>query len=98
VVEKFEIYLKLKEIVKERELLISHELRTPLTVIRGFTELILDVNGGKLDASSFDALKIILRNVEKLECSIHNLEVLFKKISVLEKEEERVKFLCSIFK
>jgi PAS domain S-box-containing protein len=46
--------------------LVSHELRTPLTSIRGYTELLLDGEAGKLTSDQRQFLGVVERNAHRL--------------------------------
>ena len=46
--------------------LVSHELRTPLTSIRGYTELLLDGEAGKLTGDQRQFLGVVERNAHRL--------------------------------
>ncbi|HEU4448699.1 MAG TPA: PAS domain S-box protein [Gaiellaceae bacterium] len=46
--------------------LVSHELRTPLTSIRGYTELLLDGEGGALSDDQRQFLGVVERNAHRL--------------------------------
>ena len=46
--------------------LVSHELRTPLTSIRGYTELLLDGEAGKLTDDQRQFLGVVERNAHRL--------------------------------
>jgi PAS domain S-box-containing protein len=46
--------------------LVSHELRTPLTSIRGYTELLLDGEAGKLTEDQRQFLGVVERNAHRL--------------------------------
>jgi signal transduction histidine kinase len=78
-VEDYELHLKFRRLLKERELLVSHDLRTPLTVVKGFTELVLLSDKGHLTEFAREGLQIALRNINKLEQSIYHLEVLLEE-------------------
>jgi len=52
---------------------VSHELRTPLTMIRGYTELMLEGTLGPLADDQRDAVRVVLRNVERLHFMVDRL-------------------------
>ncbi len=45
---------------------ISHELRTPISTIHGYTEMLLSGSLGELNPSQESALKVMLRNLQRL--------------------------------
>lgn len=49
---------------------VSHELRTPLTAILGYSELMLSASLGRVSEAQERALKVVLRNGERLSRSI----------------------------
>jgi signal transduction histidine kinase len=53
--------------------LVSHELRTPLASIMGYTELLLEGQGGLLGKRQRDWLGIISQNADRLETLIDDL-------------------------
>jgi signal transduction histidine kinase len=79
------LFLTLKRLLEERERLISHALRTPLTVIRGFIELILSSERGKLPELAQEGLEIVIRNTKKLEQSVPRLEVILEEVATTKK-------------
>ncbi len=52
---------------------ISHELRTPLTHIRGYIELMVDDGLGPLNEHQTEAISVMQRSEDRLECLIENL-------------------------
>ena len=52
---------------------ISHELRTPLTHIKGYLDILSDLNLGPLTPLQMDAVNVILRSEERLEQLIDDL-------------------------
>lgn len=52
---------------------VSHELRTPLTSVRGYLELLDAGDLGPLSAHSARAVRIMTRNVERLDTLVENL-------------------------
>jgi signal transduction histidine kinase len=53
--------------------LVSHELRTPLTSIRGYLELVLDEEAGKLNAEQRRFLSAVERNSRRLQRLVGDL-------------------------
>jgi signal transduction histidine kinase len=76
------LFLTLKMLLEERERLVSHALRTPLTVIRGFVELILALERGKLPELAQEGLEIVIQNTKKLEQSVSRLEVILEEAAM----------------
>ena len=71
-----------RDVTQERELgrmktefvsQVSHELRTPLTAIKGFTELLLDGDAGRVNAEQQAYLDIVKANVDRLVALINDL-------------------------
>jgi signal transduction histidine kinase len=89
----FKYHHELKELRKSKDnfvSLISHELRTPLTSIKGFSEMLISEEAGKINDMQRDFLLTILTSAKKLEARIDNIIELssFKKsIAILNKEE-----------
>jgi signal transduction histidine kinase len=52
---------------------ISHELRTPLTHLRGYLELMIDLELGQLSAEQIKALEVMRKSEERLERLIEDL-------------------------
>jgi signal transduction histidine kinase len=52
---------------------ISHELRTPLTHLKGYMELLLAQDLGKLEIEQVQALKVMTRSTDRLERLIEEL-------------------------
>ena len=52
---------------------ISHDLRAPLRAIYGFSEMLLNDSGGKLDPESIRKLKVIRANTEKMNQLIDDI-------------------------
>jgi PAS domain S-box-containing protein len=53
--------------------LVSHELRTPLTSIGGFVDLVLDGEAGPVVEEQQHALRIVRRNVDRLQRLVDDL-------------------------
>lgn len=49
---------------------IHHNIRTPMTPIKGYTDMLLSENFGKLNEKQKQQLKLISENIAHLECSI----------------------------
>lgn len=74
--EERESLRRLEELDRAKDELIStvsHELRTPLTSVRGYLELLDAGDLGPLSALSAKAVRIMTRNVERLETLVENL-------------------------
>lgn len=52
---------------------VSHELRTPLTSITGYTEMLLDGDGGELPAPAARMVEVVERNAQRLRELIEDL-------------------------
>lgn len=52
---------------------VSHELRTPLTSIAGYLELLDDELGGRLETQEADMMRVMRRNVSRLQVLIEEL-------------------------
>ena len=52
---------------------VSHELRTPLTSIAGYVELFEDGFLGRLTPQQLDMLRVVTRNVQRLQALIEDL-------------------------
>lgn len=52
---------------------VSHELRTPLTSITGYTEMLLDGDGGALGPSAEEMVTVVERNAQRLRELIEDL-------------------------
>ncbi len=52
---------------------VSHELKTPLTAAKGYVEYILTGKMGKVDRKIEEALKVVKRNLDRLEGRVHEL-------------------------
>lgn len=50
---------------------IHHNIRTPLTPIKGYTDMLLSENFGKLNKDQKQKLKLVSENIMQLE---HNIE------------------------
>lgn len=57
---------------------ISHELRTPLGSIMGYTELLLDGDGGEMTEPQVHALEVVARNARRLRILVEDLLTLSK--------------------
>jgi PAS domain S-box-containing protein len=68
----------------------SHELRTPITSIKGYTQILLKQNLGKINIEQERALGVILRNTDRLDNLIQDI----LDISLL--ETDNMKFLYEI--
>jgi PAS domain S-box-containing protein len=53
--------------------LVSHELRTPLTSIRGYLELVLDGQAGKVNDQQLQFLGVVERNADRLQRLVGDL-------------------------
>ncbi|MEX0993443.1 MAG: ATP-binding protein [Solirubrobacterales bacterium] len=53
--------------------LVSHDLRTPLTSIKGYLELLLEGEGGKLSERGEYFLEVVARNASRLERLVNDL-------------------------
>lgn len=51
----------------------SHELRTPMTAIKGYLEMILGETLGKPTEEQKNALEIVLRNTDRLDCLVEDI-------------------------
>lgn len=70
------------DVTRERDLdrmriefiaLVTHELRTPLTSVKGFSDLILEINPEGLDSEVRDYLQIIAQNADRLAALIKDI-------------------------
>jgi signal transduction histidine kinase len=62
---------------------ISHELRTPLTHLKGYLELLLSQDLGKLEKDQIQAMNVMVRSTDRLERLIEDL-IMF---SIMERGE-----------
>jgi len=71
-----------RDVTREREVerlksefvsLVSHEFRTPLTSIKGYTEMMLDGDTGRLNSEQREFLETVLRNANHLSNLVEEL-------------------------
>ena len=78
VTHQVEVEQRLRELIDSKDQLIasvSHELRTPLTSILGYSQLLLDSDGGSPDGERGDMLRTLARQATDLSNIIEDLLV-----------------------
>lgn len=87
-----ESYLKLKKLDEAKDSFISvasHELRTPLTVMKGYADMLLSTQFGKMNKQQNDFTQRILGGTERL------LQIVTNILDISNLEAERMEFKFS---